>query len=147
MDKRNELEYWKKRSEFMEDLIYGCGGDIADRCGEYITFNPEPNGINVRRYEETNSESEKEKQHELQKTLEKLQVTSPKEMTQDYIEAMLNPVQFGEAQVKSPEYEANSNTMLADIMAKIRERSLFHDGRSIDIDDDVLEEILSHYFS
>lgn len=37
-----KAEYWKKRSEFMEDLIYGCGGDIADRCGEYITFNPEP---------------------------------------------------------------------------------------------------------
>ena len=35
---------------------------------------------------------------------------------------------------------------LSEVMTKIRERSLFSDSSTIEIDDSVLEEILSHYF-
>jgi len=36
------MEYWKKRCDFMENLILGCGGVIADSCCEYVYNNPEP---------------------------------------------------------------------------------------------------------
>ena len=38
------------------------------------------------------------------------------------------------------------HTTLSEVMEKIRERSLFNDSSIIEIDDAVLEDILSHYF-
>ena len=40
----------------------------------------------------------------------------------------------------------SSHAVLGEVMAKIRERSLFNDSSIIEIDDAVLEEILSYYF-